>query len=53
MAVPSDPNCRVPHVGSENAIIGVPGENASVLKYDLNAYKLTGVIPMEEYVGKH
>jgi len=47
MAVPSDPNCQICMSGSD-AIIGVPGENASVLKYDLNAYKLADVIPMED-----
>lgn len=45
LAVPEDPNCMLCMKNSD-AVIGVPG--GSVLKYDLEAYKLDGVVPMEE-----
>ena len=45
LAVPQDPNCMLCMKNSD-AVIGVPG--GSVLKYDLEAYKLDGVVPMEE-----
>ena len=45
LAVPEDPNCMLCMKNSD-AVIGVPGR--SVLKYDLEAYKVDGVVPMEE-----
>uniref|UniRef100_A0A7S0FQK1 DOMON domain-containing protein n=1 Tax=Minutocellus polymorphus TaxID=265543 RepID=A0A7S0FQK1_9STRA len=45
LAVPEDPNCMLCMKNSD-AVIGVPG--GSVLKYDLAAYKVDGVVAMEE-----
>ena len=44
LAVPEDPNCMLCMKNSD-AVIGVPG--GSVLKYDLEAYKVDGVVAME------
>ena len=44
---PEDPSCQVCMKGT-NAIIGVPGDEPSVLKYDLTGYKTELVVPMEE-----
>lgn len=45
LAVPEDPNCMLCMKNSD-AVIGVPG--GSVLKYDLEAYSLAGVVQMQE-----
>lgn len=45
LAVPEDSNCMLCMKNSD-AVIGVPG--GSVLKYDLEAYRLDGVVPMQE-----
>ena len=44
LAVPEDPNCMLCMKNSD-AVIGVPG--GSVLKYDLEAYRVDGVVAME------